>query len=92
MEQLHDHQPKRERVGDHQREADRAGAEQIYLQLAPSIGIGIALRDRQERASGHNKTKSPTSIQYLQLQCEHTLFSWPTSTVKRTQSFIKTTN
>ena len=28
-------------------------------------------------------------LQYIQLQCEHTLFSWPTSTVKRTQSLSK---
>lgn len=34
------------------READRAGAEFILVELAPDTGIGTALRDRQQRAAG----------------------------------------
>lgn len=34
------------------READRKGAQRIFLQLAPDSGLGSALRDRQTRAAG----------------------------------------
>lgn len=34
------------------READRLGVETVYAELAPDVGIGHALRDRQSRAAG----------------------------------------
>ena len=34
------------------READRMKMEKIFCQLAPNIGLGVALRDRQLRAAG----------------------------------------
>jgi L-threonylcarbamoyladenylate synthase len=34
------------------READRRSAAVVFLELAPNSGIGVALRDRQQRAAG----------------------------------------
>ena len=38
------------------READRKGAQKIFLQLAPASGLATALRDRQSRAAGQPTT------------------------------------